>query len=265
MPPDNFSKSYPRIISRSNRDRQGWDNALHHADDLVSASATVRDAVVLFDTRKQLDTPALVRLMGLHHARTLRAGGPIALRPYLPMRCETIRSLGHLPQPTLIIACWADMKMLDFVDGLANVAGVVVIPLYEDSADDWETRWSPYIAGREATAEPAPLITDRTVEQALLALTKEVNLAEGLAIRYAREEAETTLRILRVFGHSQDPARIKNWAIRHGWRPRDAVALADMAKRILEQKTKPKQGAGSNPQRRYARWVAAAQSRFQDM
>jgi hypothetical protein len=147
---------------------------------------------------------------------------------------------------------------VDFVDGLTNVAGIVVIPLYDDSADDWEARWHPVIAGCSTHSEPAPLITDRTVEQALLALTKEVNLAEGLAIRYAGQEAETTFRILRQFGHKKEPARIKNWAITHGWRPRDAVALADMASRILGQKTKPKQGVGHNPQRRYARWVAAA-------
>ena len=168
------------------------------------------------------------------------------------MRCTTMRSLGDLPRPTLIIACWAEMKMLDFVDGLDNVAGVVVIPSYQDSAENWDARWHPTIVGRTTRREPAPLITDSTVEQALLALTKEVNLAEGLAIRYARQVAETTFRTLRLYGHKHEPARIKDWAITHGWRPRDAAALAGMPERIPGQKTKPTHGAGINPQRLYS-------------
>lgn len=69
-----------------------------------------------------------------------------------------------------------------------------------------------------------------------------------------KQFADDLFRILRAKGHTLDPATIKSWAIREGWKPRAADELSKVAAKVAKLKNKPSLGAIHNPQGRYARW-----------
>jgi uncharacterized protein YjcR len=68
--------------------------------------------------------------------------------------------------------------------------------------------------------------------------------------------ANQVLRILRAKGHGDPSATIKSWAIRHGWRPGDAVDLEALARKIWSLKVKPSISQIYNAQERYQRWCS---------
>jgi hypothetical protein len=68
------------------------------------------------------------------------------------------------------------------------------------------------------------------------------------------DELDEAFRILRAKGHALDPAAIKSWAIRQGWKPGGADELSKVAAKIAKLKNKPSLGALHDPHGRYERW-----------
>lgn len=93
------------------------------------------------------------------------------------------------------------------------------------------------------------------VERALESLTKSVNLANGMLTAPDAERTDETLSILRAKGHVLDPAAIRSWAIRAGWRLKAADELMRKAERMHKRTTKPTLARINNAQARYDRWT----------
>jgi hypothetical protein len=155
------------------------------------------------------------------------------------------------------MAPYSNETLLDHVDGLTNVAGVVAVPWVPGEADRWAARWDAHMHGQERTA-PAPLINDPVVVQGLKTLTAIINLGTGLGQPSDNKMAEEILRILRVKGHADPSADIKSWAIRHNWHPTAAGDLETLARKIWSLKNKSSLAQIHDPDGRYARWKAEA-------
>ena len=143
--------------------------------------------------------------------------------------------------------------MLDALDDLKGVIGVIVVPDFLDSADQWANRWSPIVHG-QSQSPPVSLIDDPVVEAALLHLTQMVNLSTGLAHPRDKDMAIEVLRILRNKNHNIDLAKMKSWAIKNGWQSDGANDLARLAAKIWSLRTKPSMAKIHNWQGRYSQW-----------
>lgn len=246
----------PRIlIALDSHDPRTWQVAAALADKICAeGGAAIRDVVLLVHTKSQLDHTDLSGHIGAAQAKMLSRGDALNLPSGAKLRFATMRTLSHVPAKTVVIVYWAETGILDHVDGLKNLAGVVAVPEFPNSGDAWEERWRPTVYGRPPKPVPAALITDATVEKALESLTTLVNLSTGLVHPRDKEHAKDILRILRAHGHKAEPDKVKSWAITHGWRPKDAAELATLADKILGQKTKPSLSGIYNAQARYERW-----------
>jgi len=175
----------------------------------------------------------------------MRAGGSL--------RHATLRTLGGSARNAVVIAYYAEDQMLEWLDGISGLAGIVAVPDLAGNVDGWIERWNPEIPGKAATA-PAPLISDPVVEKALMSLSRWINLANGVLNPRDENYADEVLRILRAKGHALDPGKIKSWAIRNSWKPGAAAKLANLAQRIGGLKTKPSLAKFHNVQARYESW-----------
>lgn len=155
-----------------------------------------------------------------------------------------------------MIAYYADAKLLDFIDGKNDFVGVVAVPWIPNEIDQWCQRWSPIIHGEEQQA-PAEIIDDAIVEAALKSITLTMNLSHSVIRTHEKEWAKDAFRILRAKGHLIDAAKVKNWAVREGWKPKAADELARIADKIGSMKTKPRLTAIHNAEDRYQRWKAS--------
>jgi hypothetical protein len=169
------------------------------------------------------------------------------------MRLETIRTLKWVSKPSVLISIYSDQKMLDQVDAVKNLLGIVAVPHMPEALDSWQKTWSPIIHGVPQSPEQS-LISDPVVEQGLMSLTNGINLSHSLLNPRDKEHAERTLRILRANGHMEKPENLRSWAIKNGWHPKAAEELEKLAGKVFSLKSKPRLSDPDTAKRTYDYW-----------
>lgn len=244
------------VVPLDSQDQAAWDHALAYAFAIGSdAEPPTQDYVLLTHTKQQLKFTSLAGFLGERGTKQLLGGMGLPVEGGGLLRHATQQTLRGAARGAVIIAYYADDRMLEGLDGLAGVAGIVAVPDLPNDVDDWIARWNPFVDGSPHGA-PATLIADRVVENALTALSGIVNLSHSILNPRDKGHADETLRILRAKGHVLEPGDIKSWAIRNGWQPGAADELAKLAVRIGALKSKPPLTQFHNPDGKYARWSA---------
>lgn len=243
------------LIPVDSQEPEAWGLALAYAEQIAEHTGS-QDIVLVTHAKEQLRHTGLAEHMGAATAKALAAGKPVALSSGATLRHGTLFTLRYFSGKTVIIAYYADEKLLDFVDAMDGLAGVVVVPWIPGESDAWRERWMPIVHG-EAKQEASAIIDDPVVEAALLSLTGVMNLAHPLLRQREKDWSDETFRILRAKGHAFDPAKVKSWAIRGGWKPGAAEELSRLARTVADLKTKPRLSGIHDPDGRYARWTGA--------
>lgn len=249
------------LVPINSQSKASWDKAVLEAARICQqAIPPITDIVLLVHDKKVLNG-VLQGHIGVGLTKTLAsngtvpvAGGTIPATAGLTLRAETLKTVGNLHRPAVVIAFFADNRMLDNVDGVLKNGGVVVVPDQSHSAAEWDRRWAPNIPG-QAPRPLQRLILDLKVEKALESLSRRVGRGKSSFGALDREDTEITLRVLRAKNHNEPPQNVKSWAIRHGWTPSLADELATLAGRIFGLKTKPSIAKIDNGQARYDGWI----------
>ncbi len=243
------------LIPLDSQDEITFQTAPAYADAICEkVGAAAQDIALLIHGEGQLDHTNLGGFLGKATVKAL-SRGPVALPHDRRLSLETLTKRPFLTRPTVIIAYYADAKLLDAADGLRNVEGVIAVPWVLGEADSWVKRWGATVHGQDA--QPAsPLIDDPVVVRALESLTAVINLSTGLIHPSDKTHADEILRILRAKGHPDPTPEVKSWAIRNGWKPGHAAELETLAKRIWAMKTKPILSKIRDASDRYSRWSA---------
>lgn len=242
------------LIPLDSHDPASWDYTLAYVDQIGQTRGRHGEVVLLVHTKHQINGSCLSGHMGSAQAKALSAGKTLDLPFGGSLRLSTLRTLGYNLKDTIIIAFFAEEKMLGIVDDHKELAGVVVVPDLLDSADEWASRWSPVVHGQEQVASQ-PLIDDSVVEVAMNQLTSQINLSSGLGNQRDKDTANEILRILRRKKHVIDSAKLRSWAIQNGWQSNDARDLSQLAAKIGLLKNNPSMVKIYDWQGRYQRWV----------
>lgn len=242
------------IVPIDSMETEAWKLAFGYADAMaVQQTPPVRDVVLLTHTKDQIRHTSLAGFLGQGIALALGKGRTINLPSGATLRHATMRTIGFSANKSIVIVSYGEERILNLVDGLRGLVGVVVVPEFANSADKWAERWNPIVHGEKRTA-PVPLIDDAVVAKAFKELALFVNLSHSFIHPRDRQHINETLRILRAKGHILEPSKIESWAIRNGWQPKAAGELANFAGKIAALKSKPSLAGFFDPDTRYARW-----------
>ena len=241
------------LIPIDSHNQEAWEYALAYANKISETTGKKNDVVLLVHTKQQLNHTDLAHHIGTRAAKALSSGKSISLQSGSVLRFATLRTLGRTLNNTVIIAYFADDKMLENVDDRMGLVGIVAVPDLPGDADQWSARWSPIVHG-EQKREAAALIDDPVVESALQSLTQMVNLSTGLGNPRDKDMADEILRILRYKNHQLEPTKLRSWAIQNGWKSDGARDLEKLARKIWALKNKPSMAKIYNWKERHARW-----------
>lgn len=242
------------VVPIDTMDQDSWLVAAAYAVKIATDSKPAStDVVLLTHTKQQLDHTSLANHLGLAGAKALSKGNRANLGNGVILRHETLRTLGYSTRNTVIIAFYAEDKMLEPLDGQTGVAGIVAVPEFDGDIDAWKRRWNPIVHGAKRAATET-LIDDPVIERALESITTRSNIAYNVLHPRDKEYADEVFRILRAKGHELDPERIKSWAIRRGWKPGGGDELAKAAGKVAKLKNKPSISSFYEPHARYDRW-----------
>jgi len=248
------------VIPIDSDDVDAWSFAVGYAEAIgTQAQPNAKEYVLLTHGKQQLKHTSLARHMGDAAAKALLANRTVGLPQGNQLRHATMQTLGGYARGAVIVAYYADEKMLEMLDGIEGLVGIVAVPDLPDRIDGWIARWNAAVHGQQPSA-PAVLISDPVVEKALSSLSGWINLSHNIMNPRDKDHADETLRILRAKGHVFEPGKMKSWAIRNGWKPGAADELAKLATRIGALQTKPSLGKYHDPQWRYDRWKQEASS-----
>ncbi|ESY74093.1 hypothetical protein NKH73_26375 [Mesorhizobium sp. M0938] len=244
------------LVPVDSQDAEALRIALGYAQKICEKfGPEVQDIVLLVHTKQQLDHTGLSQSLGAGHVKAL-AKGPISLSGGGRLHAETMKTWRYPPRKSVVVVYYAEPRILDFVDDLNNIAGVVVVPDIPAAADGWVARWGAIIHGQAQQAPPSALIDDPVFVRAIETLSSMINLSTGLGHPRDKAMANEIMRILRTKGHSDQSANIKSWAIRRGWRPDHAADLEALARKIWALRAKPSLSGIHDPEGRYRRWQA---------
>lgn len=129
-----------------------------------------------------------------------------------------------------VLAAWPQRDALARIDGDGRTRALCVIPWGDESVLAWARAHDPELLGGAQAS--APIRLDPVVEQGMLQLTRMVNHANSLAGALDHRDAVAVLRELHRGGYRLPHDDLYAWALGHGWRPRGAERLRDMAERI---------------------------------
>lgn len=237
------------------QDPTSWQYALAYALRICKdSSGSLSKIVLVTHTKQQLSRTSLSGHIGDAQAKILHKGNPLTLSSGVTLTHHTMRTLSSVQRGTVAIVFYGEDGILDFVDGIIGLGGVVVVPELDGYAAGWTERWNPIVHGTPAAA-PSVLIADKIVTKALTQLSGFVNLSHGVMTPRDKEHSDDTLRILRANGHSLDPKQLKSWAIKNGWQIGAAEELAALAVKIWALKGKPNLSKIHNPAGRYEGWL----------
>lgn len=185
----------------------------------------------LFTPDRDLRGKSIEAALGREVAKKLMSGKTLQLPGGA---CLDLQSARTFPRHSsnVVLAAYPDKGMLDQIDAAKNAPAVVVVPLTISEVEDWRRSWNPAVLG--APRQPAEvLIANPIVEEAMKALTGRINLGTGLIHPRDKAAAVGLLRELRVAGETFHPDDLRAWAVRHGWTPKDADQLRQVAQATL--------------------------------
>jgi len=246
------------VIPDTGNDEAGFKLCFGYAKAIIEdGQSKIARIILLVHTKQELTGTDLPGYLGAATAKTLADNGAVKFAG-VELRAATLKTLSSIQNGTLILAFWADGKMMDVVDGLRHDGAVIAYPWPADALDPWIATWNPHVHGQVA-APAQPLITDPIVEAALRGMTIVMNLSNtGLHSRY-KESADRMLRILRAKNHVIEPDKIRQWAVRNKWHPGAADDFAKLATKIAGLKSKPSLNSIENGLGTYQHWQQSAQ------
>lgn len=242
------------LVPGDSQEAESVELSLAYAQEIAKKTGA-RDVLLLTHTKAQLRHTGLAASLGEKASKALLAGREVALSSGATLRHGTLATARYTSGKPVVIAYYADGKLIDFVDGMAGVSGVVAVPWMPGEVDQWRERWSPIVHGEEKRA-PVDILDDPVVETALRSVSGIINLSHALLQARDKEWVDDALRILCAKGHSLDAAKTRNWAIRNGWKPGAADDLAKLVRKVAGLKTRPRLAGIHNADGRYARWTA---------
>lgn len=242
------------VVPIDTDDTASWSYAIEYAQAIgTAAQPPARSYVLLTHAKGQLKHTSLARHMGDRAAKALAANTPVGLAGGRHLIHATLQTL-NFASGAVVIAYYADEKMLEKLDGVAGLVGIVAVPDLPNQIENWTARWNPLVHGRQQGVAEV-LVADPVVEKALASLSGGINLSHAIMNPRDKGYADETLRILRAKGHAFEPDKMKSWAIRNGWQPGAADELAKLAAKIGGMKTKPSLHGYHDPDARYDHWT----------
>ena len=251
--PENKTKRI--LVPGDDLNHEAIGNAIAIGIELSKKEAGDVDGVVIFIPSKgQIRHTSLETVLGEKIAGSLHKGNEVELHSNISLRAETIRTFRSTYERDIVVAVYADQKMMDQLDGMSNLHAIIAVPHLPNALDDWAKTWSPSILGEQPSKE-SKIVNDAIIESALSSLTNTINLSHTILNPRDKEHADNTIRVLRRKKHTEDSSNIRAWAIKNGWHPKAADELEKLWVKIFNLKNTPKVKDSIQAKRSYEYWV----------
>jgi len=197
-------------------------------------------------------------------SRSLGDGAACALNRdrQMPVRAGVTLEVLLLSKPPFsyrgpVFVPWAADDVIGKVEDM-RPAAICAIPWAETDLSVWRRSFA-LIDPRTGQTITAPQELSPLINEALSELTALINLSSGITHPSDKPKAVDYLKALRHGGETLDGDQIRAWAAAHGWAPRHAADLGELATKVASGvAVRGGRAKGKTPLNEHlARWRAA--------
>lgn len=247
------------LIPANDLSTDAIEMAISLADDLCKkGSDEIHDVVLYIPTKQNLKGTSIESVLGEAICRTLYKGERIKLSSGKYLRLGTMQTFKREFKPCVVVAIYADDKMMDQIDAMDKLHSVIAIPHVDGALDNWSKTWTPIEPGKQNGNNNKCLIEDTVIVSALESLTNTINLSHSILNSRDKETANNTIRILRRNNHYCDSSNIRAWAVKNGWHPKAATELEKLWDKVFSLKGTPKVNNVEQAKGTYKYWLEKA-------
>lgn len=196
----------------------------------VCAENAIPQVTLLVPAKGAFPTTVVGTFLGEGVTRALCKGQTVKITSDLSMNLESLHTFSPYKSYGMVIGVYLSPGGQNTLDSTTSAQAIMLLPWTEEEGKSWMSTWNPTILG-ESTWQVSEETLAPDVEDALLTMTRMINLSTGLTHPSDKESAKRTLSELKRAGHRPTPEEIRKWALRHAWRPKDAEALGKLAAR----------------------------------
>ena len=190
------------------------------------------ELTLVMPSKGNLSTTVVGEFLGEAASKRLMAGETVTVRGSVSLWCESAKTLKKRGEPDVVLAFYISLDDLNVVDSLRGTHAAIYVPWLDADGMTWQRTWNAEVLG-QPKVETAPALDPR-VEAGLHLLTSHVNLSTGLSHPSDKRDAKKLFTDLKSSQVTYDPAEIRVWAVRNGWRPDDADELMQLSARYVK-------------------------------
>lgn len=191
------------------------------------------EGLLIVPALRGVEHGALSDVMGAQATAELKKHRRVGLDKGVTMALATWATL-----PTVwagpILALHPDRATLDKIDAILQPPELLVVPWIPGEIGDWIATWGA--TDLESGKSHAQSGLSPVIEEALRTLTNRVNISTGILHPSDRSAAIDLFKRLRAARFELEPEKIRQWLVRHNWRPKDAEAVKKLVQAIVDRR-----------------------------
>ncbi len=189
------------------------------------------EVTLVAPSKEHFDATVVGEFLGDSAAKKLVGGHSITFKDSITLKLESISTLKKGSDARVILAAYIPQKDLTTIDSVRTATAVVFLPWLRNEGEFWQKTWNAEVLGESVESHEPQLHGD--VLNGLNQLTARVNLSTGLGHPLDKQAATELFRDLQAKKTRFDPAEVRIWAVRNGWKPVHAEDLMQTAARFV--------------------------------
>ena len=227
-----MSASTPRyLIENHGPDSDAIKTAFAGAFE-VCVQNGITSITLLVPAKGAFPTTVVGTFLGANVTKALCKGETVKITENLSMDLESPKTFSPFKSYGMVIGVYLSPKDQNILDSASSAKAIVLLPWTEEDGKTWLSTWNPTVLGK-STWQVQQAAFPQDVEDALLSLTRRINLSTGLSHPLDKKAAQETVSGIKRRGHRLDPEDIRKWALRNNWQPDDAEDLGKLAARYF--------------------------------
>ena len=188
----------------------------------VCTSIGIGQVTLVVPQKGRWANSTFAQVVGVSAAKALGKGEIVKLGGVANLTLESVQTFRG--GRGLLVGVHIPIRNMNRLDDSWEAQAIMYLPWNDEEGQEWWATWKPQTIG-PSVQRPAAGNLAAVVEEALLRLTRSINLGSGLNHPSDKEHAERVVSRLRAEGQLLDPEEVRRWAQRHAWSSNAASEL----------------------------------------
>ena len=189
--------------------------------------AGAAELALITSVKDNLDSIVIGEFLGKEASKKLMKGNHMPIGEHgVSLSHYSVATVQNARTPSVGLAFYLSKRDIQKLDDL-NFEILIYVPWLDKDGSIWAEKWDAITHGASDSNNTINLPPE--VQKSLVALTACVNLSTGLGHPSDKDHAKRKFAALRSAGITWNACELEKWAVRNGWKAKDAAELSKLS------------------------------------